>query len=95
MGITQLPGRYDPTRNPEKSIQRRNVVLFRMLDEKFITHEQYEHAIREPLSLYHDTANRSADDYFIEYVRTMLEDRYGTTKLFTGGLASTPRSISI
>ncbi len=87
VGITQLPGRYDPTRNPEKSIQRRNVVLYRMLDEKFITHEQYEHAIREPLNLYHDTANRSADDYFIEYVRTMLEDRYGTTKLFTGGLS--------
>ncbi len=87
VGITQLPGRYDPTRNPEKSVWRRNVVLYRMLDEKFITQEEYDVAVNEPLNLYKDTANRSADDYFIEYIRKQLEDRYGTTQLFAGGLS--------
>ena len=86
VGITQLPGRYDPTRHPDRAVKRRNVVLYRMLDEGFITHEEYDRYVAEPLDLYHDTANRSADDYFIEYIRSLLEKRYGTTALFAGGL---------
>ncbi len=87
VGITQLPGRYDPTRHPERAVQRRNVVLMRMRDEGFITGDDFDQYVNEPLNLYHDKANRSADDYFIEYIRKILEDRYGTTKLFAGGLS--------
>ena len=48
-GVTQLPGRWDPTVNPEASQARRNVVLHDMLREQYITREEYEAGIATPL----------------------------------------------
>ena len=43
-GTVQSPVEYDPLVNPEAAQSRRNVVLEDMLDEGFITEEEYEEA---------------------------------------------------
>jgi len=43
-GITQSPARWDPVRNPENALQRRNMVLRRMHNEGMITAAEYEAA---------------------------------------------------
>lgn len=49
-GITREPGNYDPTRNPEKSQERRNVVLSRMHELDMITTEEYETGKATPIA---------------------------------------------
>ena len=41
-GITNAPAHFDPTRNPRASEQRRNLVLYRMMHNGFITREQFD-----------------------------------------------------
>ncbi len=86
IGMPQLPSGYYPFRYPERALRRRNIVLQSMLAENVISTEEYTKALNTGLELYHEKGNQGADDYFIEYIRRNLENKYGTTELFTGGL---------
>ena len=51
MGLVKNPFGYDPLRRPARALERRNVVLQRMKDVKYITQEQLDAAKAEPLNL--------------------------------------------
>jgi len=86
IGMPQLPSAYYPYRYPERALKRRNVVLKRMHDENVISSLEYNLALQDSLKLIPPTGNEGSADYFTEYIRPLLEKKYGTTKLFTGGL---------
>ncbi|HPR18259.1 MAG TPA: transglycosylase domain-containing protein, partial [Candidatus Cloacimonadota bacterium] len=86
IGMPQLPSGYYPFNYPERALKRRNSVLLRMVQEGVITNEEYVEARGTDIVLNYPKGNQNADDYFIEYIRVLLENKYGTTKLFTGGL---------
>jgi membrane peptidoglycan carboxypeptidase len=50
-GLVQRPSRYDPTRNPESAIGRRNTVLTRMAELEMITEEEAAEARQADLGL--------------------------------------------
>ncbi|MEM7046283.1 MAG: penicillin-binding protein 1A [Pseudomonadota bacterium] len=86
-GVPKAPSQYDPDRQPERALQRRNYVLRRLLEESYVTHEQVAHAIGQPLR----TRNHQASDFASGYFTTLVQDditrRYGENALFEGGLA--------
>jgi len=86
IGMPQLPSAYYPYRYPERALNRRNFVLKRMRDEEVITELEYHVAVQDSIRLTPPTGNEGSADYFTEYIRPMLENKYGTTRLFTGGL---------
>ena len=86
IGMPQLPSAYYPFRYPERALQRRNIVLGRMLEEHVISEEDYLTANESEIELYQSKGNFEAKDYFIEHIRRILEKKYGTTRLFAGGL---------
>lgn len=86
IGMPQLPSAYYPYRNPERALRRRNYVLKRMLDENVITQAEYDSSRTDSLLLRPSSVSSNSADYFIEYIRPLLERKYGTTRLFTGGL---------
>src|SRR5208283_4457259 len=63
---------------------RRQLVLKKMLENGFISLNQYQHANEEPLPLAPHHRKYEAP-YFIEVLRQQLEARYGD-KLYTSGL---------
>lgn len=76
--IANLPGRYDPRRNPQLALQRRNLVINLMRDQGYITPLDAERWKAFPVML---RSRESFDDvapYFTEWVRTQLYDRFGT-----------------
>jgi len=86
-GIVQRPSAFDPTRNPDLSERRRNIVLAKMSELGYITSTQAAAARRVPIE---DTLNPSLPangctssyaPYFCEYVvRTLRSDpAYGET----------------
>jgi penicillin-binding protein 1A len=86
-GMIRRPMFYSPINNPEQSIARRNHVLRRLLERKFISREEFTQAMAAPLVLgtfKEETPALGA--YFAEDVRQYLEKNYGTEDLYQNGL---------
>jgi len=80
-------GRYHVFNNPGNCLKKRNYILGRMLDMKFITKEQYQEAIKVPLPRKpYDIDKEEIGNYFVEDVRKSLESEFGDQQLYTGGL---------
>lgn len=69
--IVQAPNAHDPRRHPEKSLNRRNLVLKKMLDAEFILPDEYEIAKSEPLGV-SASGTLSDVDYAIDLVLSRL-----------------------
>ncbi len=85
-GIAQSPVRLSPIESPEHAASRRNHVLDRMAEEKYITREEAETAKRQPLGLRPRREPPSIAPYFLEEVRKYLEKQYGSQRIYQGGL---------
>jgi penicillin-binding protein 1A len=85
-GLAQSPGRLSPIEFPERALARRNHVLDRMAEEKYITREEAEAAKAEPLGLRLRKDPPSVAPHFLEEVRKYLEREYGSQRIYQGGL---------
>lgn len=83
-GLQKAPSMYSPFRNPEKAFARRQLVLKKMLQNGFISREEYERANAEPLPIKPYYRKYEAP-YFVELVRQHLESKYGNA-IYTSGL---------
>lgn len=86
-GIFRGPSYYSPYRRPKVTLNRRNHVINRMIDEGYITKEEGERVKKKPLNvlpLYREESGFAA--YFKEEVRKYLEGRYGADALYREGL---------
>jgi penicillin-binding protein 1B len=75
-GIIQSPNRYNPVRNLERALQRRNVVLQAMLNNGTITREQYQQAAKTPLSVAPLSMDASDAPYFVDLVKDRMLEKY-------------------
>ncbi len=82
------PNNYDPEKRYDEAVIRRNWVLSRMLEDGYITEEQAQTAMAEPITLATRSEKEIAADaeYFAEEVRRFLVSRYGEDALYEGGL---------
>jgi len=87
--IIQSPTAYDPKFYPENALARRNLVLERMYEQGYISHEQMvegsKQALPSPDAIAPPTLDSQAP-YFTAYLRQQLVERYGASKAFFGGL---------
>ncbi|MFZ1289448.1 MAG: PBP1A family penicillin-binding protein [Melioribacteraceae bacterium] len=92
IGLLKSHVYYNPIRRPENALQRRNVVLYNMVDNGLLSEEEYEKLINVPLKLTAENLNdgmqSSIAPHFVEHVRKQLEsmaDKYGYN-LYEDGL---------
>lgn len=85
-GVPQNAPRLSPVHYPERALARRNHVLDRMAEEKYVTREEAEAAKREPLGLRLRREPPSGAPHFLEEVRKYLEREYGSQRIYQGGL---------
>ncbi len=83
-GLPQAPSAYNPRRNPDSALGRRNVVLRAMGETNVMSATEVAAAIETPLNLA-PPAGVVRAPYFVEQIRRDLEDRFGEL-LYTGGL---------
>jgi penicillin-binding protein 1A len=88
-GLPKGPSNYNPFRETDAAIARRDYVIDRMVADGYINAQAGEQAKAEPLGV--TTRVLSPNDYeagyFAEEVRRELLDRYGEKKLYEGGLS--------
>ena len=92
IGLLKSHVYYNPIRRPENALQRRNVVLYNMVDNGKLSEEEYDSLKNVPLNLTAENLNdgmqSSIAPHFVEYVRKQLEsmaDKYGYN-LYEDGL---------
>ncbi len=85
-GIYQRPSKLSPYNAPEAVVERRNHVLRRMLDERFLTREQFEVESNKPLGVVLHDPKVELGSYFAEEVRRYVETTYGSATLLEKGL---------
>lgn len=84
-GLPQAPSTQNPIANPVAATKRRNHVLLRLAQEKYITQAEYEEAIHEPLRINHEgTTLQVSAPYVAEMIRQSLFANFGK-KAYTRG----------
>ena len=87
-GLPQAPSSYDPFKNPEAALDRRNQVLLALYKNGDISLGNYREAVRtrdlhlRPGKLY----TRIREPYFFSFVRDELVRKYGAQTVRSGGL---------
>lgn len=67
VGISNSPTAYNPVRNPEASLKKRNDVLHSMLEVGYLTEDAYQNAISQPLSIVQEEGEGSDENYMSSY----------------------------
>nr|WP_154324421.1 peptidoglycan glycosyltransferase/peptidoglycan DD-transpeptidase MrcA [Pantoea sp. 201603H] len=77
-GLPKAPSTFNPIYSHDRAQSRRNVVLARLLDQRYITQAQYNEARNEPLvATYHGPKITFSAPYLTEMVRQEMIKRYG------------------
>ncbi len=97
--IPKSPTKYDPVRNPQNNLERRNLVLEQMLEQNLITKEEFDQFYNSQLDLNTDVEENegeSAHNYYVEALIEQVTDdlceEFGydpataTRLLYSGGL---------
>ncbi len=88
-GLPKAPSLYNPTTDPERAMQRRNYVLKRMLELKFITQEEFQTAsaatITPPKTLAQEERVELEAPYIAEMARQFMVDQYGERAAYNDG----------
>ena len=86
--LPKAPSHYDPVRNYDRAVERRNWVIGQMYENGYIGEAEADIAKAKPLK---KTPREEADivdaPYFAEEVRRELAEKYGQDVLYKGGLA--------
>ncbi|EGR5062035.1 penicillin-binding protein 1A [Vibrio cholerae] len=86
-GLPKAPSTMNPIYSVERATNRRNVVLQRMLDEKYITKAEYDAARAERVqSKFHGAEIELNAPYVAEIARAWMVERYGEEVAYTSGM---------
>jgi penicillin-binding protein 1A len=85
-GIPKAPTAYSPYNMPDRALKRRAHVLRRMVETGYVTEAEEMQAQGAALHLRPRQEATVKAPYFIEHVRRYLEEQYGSTLLYRGGL---------
>jgi penicillin-binding protein 1A len=87
--LPKAPENYNPFRNHERAVERRNWVIDRMMENGYIRVSDGEAAKASPLEVTIRPRGNYlfASEFFAEEVRRNLIDMFGSEKLYDGGLS--------
>src|SRR4051794_15481840 len=82
--IPKAPSRYNPRKNPNLSLQRRNTVINLLRDNGLLRPADAERWKAYPLLLSSRSDYSGVAEYFVEYVRQQLDAKFGS-QLYRSG----------
>ncbi|MGD2173057.1 MAG: PBP1A family penicillin-binding protein, partial [Gammaproteobacteria bacterium] len=85
-GLPKAPSKYNPISNPERALIRRNYILGRMRILDYISQDELDTALAEPITAeLHKTRITAEAQYVSELVRAQLFEHYGDA-IYKAGL---------
>ncbi len=89
IGLVKGPSYYDPRRNPERALDRRNFVLGKLRDANLIDDAEYKRAVEAPLGVPKTPGLIAANRFpaYVDLVRRQLGHDYPESVLQGAGLS--------
>ena len=89
IGIVKGPSYYDPRRNPERALDRRNLVLDKLLETELIKQPEWKRARAAPLGITKTPGMAAANRFpaYVDLVRRQLARDYPESALQGAGLS--------
>lgn len=84
-GMPQAPSVYSPYTNPTLAKKRRDDVLKKMFEQKYIDEKQYKSAVSNDLKVTPPQISIQAP-HFVFFIKENLEQQYGIQRVEEGGL---------
>lgn len=84
--LPKAPTHYSPYNNLDKALKRRDHAIRRMEYHGFITEEEMQAALTEPLELGEVKGMLNKAPYFIEHIRQFIQENYGSKQLYQDGM---------
>lgn len=77
--LPKAPSFYSPYKHPKAALERRNLVLKLMLEQGYVSNEEYEAAVAQKITLLPAEKRKSKANYpsYVDYVLQEAEQRYG------------------
>ena len=91
-GMIQRPGIFDPYRHPDRTRERRNLILRMMRENGFIGDRDYAMGCDTPVNVPKGAVQSLEAPYFVDLVTIPCRTPSRTPMWRTLGCASTPRS---
>ena len=85
-GMIQRPNYFSPYRHPDRTLERRNLVLDSMVETGAITKDVAERTKAEPLHMSAQSVDASEAPYFVDLVRDRLTQKLGERDFNREGL---------
>lgn len=85
-GLPQAPSRYSPVTNPQKAKERQRYVLNRMANVGFISPQEADGAVKEPVKVYIREDYKESAPYFLETIRQVLFQQLGEEVVLDKGI---------
>ena len=76
-GVIRSPENYSPLKHEKEAKERRNLVLQKMLEQNYITKQQYRTATAKGLNVVNQGETASVGAYFLNYIRDYLVKNLG------------------
>lgn len=67
VGISNSPSAYDPVKNPKASLEKRNDVLESMYKVGYLTKDEYDSCLSQPLRIIQEEAEGTDENYMSSY----------------------------
>lgn len=84
--IPQAPTFFSPYgKNKDKLVERKNLVLKKMLENKYINEDEYTEALNEQVVFQPRNLGSIKAPHFVMYIKEYLEQKYGERMLQDGG----------
>ncbi len=98
-GLIKAPSKYSPIQNYENAINRKNVVLKSMLNNNFISKDEYEKLLVEKIQIVKNNSNDAFNDYInaclLEYEDLNVNPyNFNTIKIYTALDKTLQKNIS-
>lgn len=85
-GLIRAPLIYSPFNDLSRAKERQKIVLLRMKEEGYIKKSEMENALKKPIYLSSYRKGKEANEYFIDYVKRYLEEKYGVETVYKGNM---------
>ena len=85
-GLPKAPMVYSPYSDIDLTKFRQQQVLHRMVEEGYLTEDQSVKIYNQPLSLENLRSQEDVAPHVVDYIRQYVEKKYGSEKLYQGGL---------
>jgi len=76
-GLVQRPSYFNPARYPDRARERRNIVLYLMRQNRYLTDAQYRAATEEPIKVVPEKSENVTSQYFVDVMNQEIQNKLG------------------